>query len=209
MATSTATSTATSSNASGLTGCVKWFDNGLNYGFITVLSEGEHNKTDVFVHQSNIQTKRDCFRTLYTGECVQFELAKSDNEKHPYHAVNVSGFNGVMLHCENPNYRPRGNFRGRGRGGFQSRGNRGNYTRSSGDRNSQTTNSDSNANANANATEVDNHQQVQTENATVEQTSAPVAPVVAPVVESVQTTTSAGTTQETGVRRGRGRGRKA
>ena len=196
---------ATSSTASGLTGCVKWFDNGLNYGFITVLSEGEHNKTDVFVHQSNIQTKRDCFRTLYTGECVQFELAKSDNEKHPYHAVNVSGFNGVMLHCENPNYRPRGNFRGRGRGGFQSRGNRGNYTRSSGDRNSQTTNSD----ANANATEVDNHQQVQTENATVEQTGAPVAPVVAPVVESVQTTTSAGTTQETGVRRGRGRGRKA
>ena len=196
---------ATSSTASGLTGCVKWFDNGLNYGFITVLSEGEHNKTDVFVHQSNIQTKRDCFRTLYTGECVQFELAKSDNEKHPYHAVNVSGFNGVMLHCENPNYRPRGNFRGRGRGGFQSRGNRGNYTRSSGDRNSQTTNSD----ANANATEVDNHQQVQTENATVEQTSTLVGTVPVPAVESVQTTTNAGTTQETGVRRGRGRGRKA
>lgn len=195
-----ATSSTTSSTASGLTGCVKWFDNGLNYGFITVLSEGEHNKTDVFVHQSNIQTKRDCFRTLYTGECVQFELAKSDNEKHPYHAVNVSGFNGVMLHCENPNYRPRGNFRGRGRGGFQSRGNRGNYTRSSGNRDSQTTN--------ANATGGDNHQQVQTENAPVEQTSEPVAQV--PVVDAVQTTTAnAGTTQETGVRRGRGRGRKA
>lgn len=203
MATSSATSS-TSSTASGLTGCVKWFDNGLNYGFITVLSEGEHNKTDVFVHQSNIQTKRDCFRTLYTGECVQFELAKSDNEKHPYHAVNVSGFNGVMLHCENPNYRPSGNFRGRGRGGFQSRGNRGEYTRSSGNRNSQTTN----ANADSNATGGDNHQQVQTENAPVDQTIEPVAQV--PVVESVQTTSAnAGTTQETGVRRGRGRGRKA
>lgn len=117
-----ATETATSGQ---LTGCVKWFDNGLNYGFITVLSEGEHHNTDIFVHQSNIQTKRDCFRTLYTGECVQFTLAKSDNEKHPYHAVGVVGYNGTMLHCENPNYRPRGfrggRGRGNGRGGFRPR----------------------------------------------------------------------------------------
>lgn len=114
-----------------LTGCVKWFDNGLNYGFITVLSAGEHYNADIFVHQSNIQTKRECFRTLYTGECVQFMLAKSDNEKHPFHAVNVNGFNGVMLHCENPNYRPsrpsgagsgRGNGNGNGRGNGSGRG---------------------------------------------------------------------------------------
>jgi cold shock CspA family protein len=184
-----------------LTGCVKWFDNGLNYGFITVLTEGEHHNTDVFVHQSNIQTKRDCFRTLYTGECVQFALAKSDNEKHPFHAVNVNGFNGVMLHCENPNYRPRSNFRGRGRGGFQSRVNRGNYSRSSGNRNSQTT--DANTDADANTTVVDNHQQVQTENPTentpVEQATSPV------VAEAVQVQRN--TTQATGVRRGRGRGK--
>lgn len=108
-----------------LTGCVKWFDNSLNYGFITVLSEGEHHNADIFVHQSNIKTKRDCFRTLYTGECVQFELAKSDNEKHPFHAVGVSGFNNSPLHCENPSFRGNGRGRGgsnRGRGGrFQSR----------------------------------------------------------------------------------------
>lgn len=89
------------------TGCVKWFNNNLNYGFITVLTEGEHQNKDIFVHQSNIKTKRDCFRTLYSGECVQFELIPSQNSAHPVHAVNVSGFNGVMLHCENPAYRPR------------------------------------------------------------------------------------------------------
>jgi cold shock CspA family protein len=120
MATTSATS---SSITTALTGCVKWFDNGLNYGFITVLSDGDHKNTDIFIHQSNIRTARDCFRTLYTGECVQFELAKSDNEKHPYHAVNVSGYNGTLLHCENPNYRPRG-FRG-GRGGQSGRGGQG------------------------------------------------------------------------------------
>ena len=88
-----------------LTGCVKWFNNNLNYGFITVLTEGEYLNVDVFSHQSNIKTKHNCFRTLYTGECVQFELAKSDNIKHPFHAVNISGFNGGLLHCENSNYR--------------------------------------------------------------------------------------------------------
>ena len=88
-----------------LTGCVKWFNNNLNYGFITVLTEGEYLNVDIFSHQSNIKTKHNCFRTLYTGECVQFELTKSDNIKHPFHAVNISGFNGGLLHCENSNYR--------------------------------------------------------------------------------------------------------
>jgi cold shock CspA family protein len=144
---------ASASASAPLTGCVKWFDNGLNYGFITVLSAGENYNADIFVHQSNIQTKRECFRTLYTGECVQFMLAKSDNEKHPFHAVNVNGFNGVMLHCENPNYRPNGNTsgrgRGRGRGGYQSRVNRGHYSGTFGNRNSQNTSSDSNGNTNS------------------------------------------------------------
>lgn len=117
-----------------LTGCVKWFNNSLNYGFVTVLTEGEFHNMDVFVHQSNIHTNHECFRTLYTGECVQFTLTKSDNDKHPYHAVNVSGYNGTLLHCENPNYRrnthpnSRGNYSGNSRNNQsrdnQSRGNR-------------------------------------------------------------------------------------
>jgi cold shock CspA family protein len=95
-----------------LTGCVKWFNNSLNYGFITVLTEGEYLNMDIFSHQSNIKTKRECFRTLYTGECVQFELAKSNNDKHPMHAINISGFNGCLLHCENPSYRINSSNRG-------------------------------------------------------------------------------------------------
>jgi cold shock CspA family protein len=109
-----------------LTGCVKWFNNNLNYGFITVLSPGEYNNKDIFCHQSNIKTKHECFRTLYTGECVQFEITKSDNEKHPYHGVNISGFNGCMLHCENPSYHLNSNNGNRG-----NRGNRDNRDSSS------------------------------------------------------------------------------
>ena len=54
----------------------------------------------MFVHQSNLQTKKECFRTLFTGECIQFVLTNSTNEKHPLHAVNVTGYNGNPLHCE-------------------------------------------------------------------------------------------------------------
>jgi len=134
---------ASTNSNTALTGCVKWFDNGLNYGFITVLSDGEHKNKDIFIHQSNIRTSRDCFRTLYTGECVQFELTTSDNEKHPYHAVNVSGYNGTLLHCENPNYRPLkfNGGSGRGRGGF--RGGRGRGNREGGQRQTPSQNAES------------------------------------------------------------------
>lgn len=122
-ATATSITSATTPESQTLTGCIKWFNNGLNYGFITVLSDGEYRNIDVFVHQSNIRTARDCFRTLYTGECVQFELAKSDNDKHPFHAVNVRGFNDVQLRCEVPRGTGFGNGRGRGRGRGNGRGN--------------------------------------------------------------------------------------
>ena len=83
-----------------LIGRVKWFNNSLSYGFVTVITEGKYHNTDVFVHQSNLQTKKECFRTLFTGECIQFVLTNSTNEKHPLHAVNVTGYNGNPLHCE-------------------------------------------------------------------------------------------------------------
>lgn len=114
---------ATATESKQYTGCVKWFNNPSNYGFITVLTpDCEYTGTDIFVHQSNIKTSRDCYRTLYTNECVQFNLAKSDNEKHPYQAVNVSGYNGMMLHCENQAARRNNNYRG---GGGRGRSNRG------------------------------------------------------------------------------------
>lgn len=187
---------ATTSEASTqLTGCVKWFDNGLNYGFITVLTEGEHRNADVFVHQANIQTKRDCFRTLYTGECVQFTLAKSDNEKHPFHAVNVAGYNGTMLHCENPSYRPRGFHSGRGGRGGRG-GNRGNG--GNGGRGGFSARNEGDASSATTAT---------TTTETTETAVASAAPVEA--TESRQDKAPEQTTGKTttGVRRGRGRGK--
>jgi len=88
-----------------LTGCVKWFNSTLNYGFITVLTEGETKNTDIFCHQSNIKTKQDCYRSLVAGECVQFQIEKVENGKHPTHAINISGFNGGLLQCENSELR--------------------------------------------------------------------------------------------------------
>jgi cold shock CspA family protein len=196
-ASAAATATTSGSTTNSLTGCVKWFDNGLNYGFITVLSEGEHKDADIFVHQSNIRTGRDCFRTLYTGECVQFDLTASNNEKHPYHAVNVHGFNGTLLHCENPNYRPRrGMGRGRGRGGF--RGERGAGRNTGRGNQQQSASSHSTQNQTVHV-----HDQVNTE-----QTTQADKPDVTPSVQPTTQVKSADTNASTAGKRGRGRGRK-
>ena len=104
------------------TGCVKWFDNALNYGFITVISTGDYNGKDVFVHQSGVQTRnRETYRSLNCGECVTFHITNTNNDKHPEHATEVTGFGENRLQCENPFLRSRP----RGRGGPQSR--RGQY----------------------------------------------------------------------------------
>jgi cold shock CspA family protein len=155
-----------------LTGCVKWFNNGLNYGFITVLSEGEYRNTDVFVHQSNIQTARDCFRMLYTGECVQFELAKSDNEKHPFHAIKVRGFNNVQLRCETP--RGTGFGRGRGRNGGRMGGRR-NPHRNAGDSYQQSSDSVVETQENSSASDMANTTTDSVVSTTTKNASASVA----------------------------------
>ncbi len=63
---------------------VKWFDAKKGYGFI-VHPESE---ADVFVHYSSIDTDRR-FRTLRTGQVVEFEL--KDGPKG-LHAHNVHSF---------------------------------------------------------------------------------------------------------------------
>lgn len=101
-----------------LDGQVKWFNNHLNYGFITVVSEGEFKNTDVFVHQSNINASG--FRTLRIGEYVSFEMIRNEEgAQHPYHASNVSGVHGGKLMCEIPRpafntNRTQGNYEGGG-----------------------------------------------------------------------------------------------
>lgn len=119
---------AASSNSVGdIVGQVKWFSNQLNYGFITVLSEGEHNGVDVFVHQTNICPQVSNYRTLSAGEYVSFNLTHNEGEKHPYQGTNVTGYGGGKLMCDfnnggnrsNNGYRGRNNRKPVERGGEQ------------------------------------------------------------------------------------------
>jgi CspA family cold shock protein len=50
-----------------ITGTVKWFDASRGYGFVT-----REGGTDVFVHQSAIQTEG--YRSLTEGQHVEFEV---------------------------------------------------------------------------------------------------------------------------------------
>jgi len=114
-----------------VSGCVKWFNSKQKYGFITVTSEGEHKNVDIFVHQSNLNTKEPCYRFLVAGENVNFEVSITDNEKHPKQAINVSAMNNELLKCEMPKQPRENNFQGgngyQGRGGYQGGGGRGGF----------------------------------------------------------------------------------
>ena len=120
------TNTATSTPNTGgvpvgiLDGQVKWFNNHLTYGFITVVSEGEFKGTDVFVHQSKI--KAGGYRTLRIGEYVTFQMVRNEEgAQHPYHASDVTGIHCGKLMCEIP----RPNFNGGSSGGSSGGGSSG------------------------------------------------------------------------------------
>ena len=98
MSDSNSTSTSTSMPVTRLDGQVKWFNNRRTYGWITVVSNGEHKGSDVFVHQTNINSSG--YRTLTNGEYVSFDLTPSQGENHPFHATNVTGINGGQLLCD-------------------------------------------------------------------------------------------------------------
>jgi cold shock CspA family protein len=51
-------------------GQVKWFNNKIGYGFITLLNE--ETQKDVFVHHMNICPLESNYRTLKIGEYVEF-----------------------------------------------------------------------------------------------------------------------------------------
>lgn len=85
--------------SSRLVGKVKWFNNKAGYGFITA-SEGEFADKDIFVHYSTINVSNPQYKYLVQGEYVEFELVKSQNEKHEYQATNVSGIKGGSIMCE-------------------------------------------------------------------------------------------------------------
>jgi cold shock CspA family protein len=91
------------SERKSLLGCVKWFNNKVGYGFIT-LSDGS-SEQDIFVHHSALNTSDEQYKYLVQGEYVCFELVKSTDpdSKHDFFAGNVSGVNGGKLMCETRN----------------------------------------------------------------------------------------------------------
>jgi cold shock CspA family protein len=88
--------------ANRLIGQVKWFDNGKNFGFIIVRTEGEHLDKNIFVHQLNIRANG--YRKLHKGEYIEFSYTENTNEatkeRHPYQATDVSGILNGPLMCD-------------------------------------------------------------------------------------------------------------
>ena len=82
-------------------GQVKWFNNKIGYGFITLLNKDNKNlNKDVFVHHMNIHPQESNYRTLKTGEYVQFELDENCDGQHKEQAVNVTGIYSNELLCD-------------------------------------------------------------------------------------------------------------
>jgi cold shock CspA family protein len=88
-------------------GCVKWFNNRSGYGFIVAIGD-QANYGDVFVHHSQLRiSDPNVYKSLTTGEYVEFEISPTSDGKHKYQANNVTGVYGGKLLCENaPSNRP-------------------------------------------------------------------------------------------------------
>jgi CspA family cold shock protein len=83
-----------------ITGMVKWFNNKSGFGFITVRSEGESNGKDIFAHYSAIRVTNSQYKYLVQGEYVDFVLSRSDNEKHEFNAMDITGVLDGPILCE-------------------------------------------------------------------------------------------------------------
>jgi CspA family cold shock protein len=90
----------TDSTAQRMTGMVKWFNNKSGFGFITVCGSGEFGGKDIFVHYSSIRVTNSQYKYLLQGEYVDFQLVKSDNGKHEYHATDITGVSDGPILCE-------------------------------------------------------------------------------------------------------------
>lgn len=89
-----------SSEVQRLTGMVKWFNNKSGFGFITVCSAGEYNGKDIFAHYSSIRVTNSQYKYLVQGEYVDFNLSHSENEKHEFHAMDITGVMSGPILCE-------------------------------------------------------------------------------------------------------------
>ena len=91
-------------------GCVKWWNDRLGYGFITVCRGADKGK-DIFVHHTGIRPASSHYRTLYKGEYVMFDTqvasSRSARGEEPHaglvnnaQATNVTGVDGGCLMCD-------------------------------------------------------------------------------------------------------------
>lgn len=78
------------------TGQVKWFQDQVGFGFITVCLGPERGK-DVFVHHTGIRPLNSTYRTLRKGEYVNFNLTAGQRGAQ---AVDVTGIGGGCLMCD-------------------------------------------------------------------------------------------------------------
>ena len=76
-------------------GQVKWFNNKIGYGFIKIIGESEQK--DIFVHHQNIKPLESNYRTLKTGEYVEFTLDSNCEGSHSEQATDVRGILGLEL----------------------------------------------------------------------------------------------------------------
>jgi cold shock CspA family protein len=90
----------TETKTNRMVGQVKWFNNKVGYGFITIKDE-ENVEKDIFAHFSTIRTAiKTQYRYLVQGEYVEFDLSNSKDNTHEYQSSNISGINGGKLMCE-------------------------------------------------------------------------------------------------------------
>ena len=83
-----------------LTGMVKWFNNKAGFGFITVCEGFEHAGKDIFAHYTSIRVTNSQYKYLVQGEYVDFVLTHSENEKHEFHAADITGVRNGPILCE-------------------------------------------------------------------------------------------------------------
>lgn len=79
-----------------ITGQVKWFNDRLGYGFVTI-SDGDSRGKDIFVHHSGIKPANSNYKTLRKGEYVNFNIVKGLNGLQ---GVDITGINGGPLMCD-------------------------------------------------------------------------------------------------------------